>query len=155
MEPEFARREAFLIAGLSRDFDMSDAASAARLLLLWDEFVGKVDQVTNRVGVDLFGMGFAWPASRDGLYNYTTAVQISTLDALPDGWRGRAIEAQEYAVFTHPGGLDTLMHTVRYVFGEWFPAAGLKRADAPDFELYDEAFQRNEGHVQLWVPVLR
>ena len=141
--------------GLSRDFDMSDPADAARIPLLWDEFQHGSDQIRNRVGVDAFGLGFAWPAAKDGLFNYTAAAQVSSLEYIPDGWRGREIAAHEYAVFTHPGTLQDLKTTVDYIWQQWMPSCGLHGAQSPDFEFYDEAFQRNEGHVQIWVPIVR
>jgi AraC family transcriptional regulator len=126
-----------------------------RIPELWDVFVRDVDGVKGRVGRETFGPGFAWPAARDGLFSYTAAVAVSSIEDLPDGWRGRTIDAHEYAVFTHPGTVADMRATVKYIWEEWVPSCGLRTAASPDFELYDDIYQRGEGKVQIWVPIQR
>src|SRR4051812_38281228 len=118
---------------------MSDPASAGGIRQLWDEFQQGSGDIRNRIGMDAFGLGFAWPAARPGLYNYTAAAQVASLDHIPAGWRGRRIDAHDYAVFTHPGKLDTIGRTVDFVFNRWLRQPGVTRASSPDFELYDDS----------------
>jgi AraC family transcriptional regulator len=155
MEPEFRHRDAFMVVGLNRDFDMSQPPADGGIGALWDEFQQGSDQISDRVGMNAYGLGFAWPASRPGLYNYTAAAEVGSLDHIPRGWRGREIDAHEYAVFVHPGTLQDLKETVDFIWQEWMPHCGFRRAHSPDFELYDEAFQRDEGHIEIWVPIHR
>jgi hypothetical protein len=41
-------------------------------------------------------------------------------------------------VFTHRDHISTIRRTVNTIWNHWLPASGLKAADAPNFERYDE-----------------
>src|ERR1700721_3007271 len=45
--------------------------------------------------------------------------------------------------------------TVNTIWNHWLPAAGLKAADAPNFERYDENFNplTGDGGLEIWIPV--
>ena len=54
----------------------------------------------------------------------------------------RDVPAQKYAVFECT--LPTLGETYKYIMEEWQPASGYERADAPDFEVYDDNWAMND-----------
>jgi AraC family transcriptional regulator len=58
-------------------------------------------------------------------------------------------------VFTHAEHISTIRRTVNTIWNHWLPASGLKAADAPFFERYDEKFDpRNpQSAVEIWIPV--
>ena len=49
---------------------------------------------------------------------------------------------QKYAVFECT--LPTIGQTYGYIMEQWQPASGYQRADAPDFEVYDEKWDMND-----------
>ena len=65
------------------------------------------------------------------------------------------IPEQRYAVFTHTEHVSTIRRTVNAIWNQWLPASGLKAADAPNFERYDEKFDpaTGNGGLEIWVPV--
>src|SRR5438105_2014185 len=65
------------------------------------------------------------------------------------------IPEQRYAVFTHSDHVSTIRRTVNTIWNQWLPASGLKAADAPFFERYDENFDplTGNGGLEIWVPV--
>ena len=65
------------------------------------------------------------------------------------------IPEQRYAVFTHRDHISTIRRTVNTIWNHWLPASGLKAADAPNFERYDENFDplTGNGGLEIWVPV--
>ena len=62
---------------------------------------------------------------------------------------------QKYAVFTHRDHISTIRRTVNTIWNHWLPASGLKAADAPNFERYDENFDplTGDGGLEIWMPV--
>jgi AraC family transcriptional regulator len=66
------------------------------------------------------------------------------------------ISEARYAVFTHREHVSTIRRTVNTIWNQWLPASGLKVADAPTFERYDENFDSlgGNGGLESWLPVL-
>ena len=74
---------------------------------------------------------------------------------LPRGFGRIRIPEQRYAVFTHTDHVSSIRRTVNTIWNQWLPASGLKAADAPNFERYDEKFDpaTGNGGFEIWVPV--
>ena len=51
--------------------------------------------------------------------------------------------------------ISTIRRTVNTIWNHWLPASGMKAADAPNFERYDEKFDplTGNGGLEIWVPV--
>jgi AraC family transcriptional regulator len=58
-------------------------------------------------------------------------------------------------VFTHSEHISTIRRTVGTIWNHWLPKSGMKAADAPNFERYDETFDSvtGNGGLEIWVPV--
>jgi AraC family transcriptional regulator len=58
-------------------------------------------------------------------------------------------------VFTHADHISTIRRTVNTIWNRWLPQSGMKVADAPNFERYDERFDASTGvgGLEIWVPV--
>jgi AraC family transcriptional regulator len=56
---------------------------------------------------------------------------------------------------THSGHISGLRATWDAIWNQWLPASGLETADTPDFELYDERFDRATGlgAIEIWFPI--
>ena len=62
------------------------------------------------------------------------------------------IPEQRYAVFTHRDHISTIRRTINTIWNHWLPASGMKAADAPNFERYDENFDplTGNGGLEIW-----
>ena len=51
--------------------------------------------------------------------------------------------------------ISTIRRTVNTIWNHWLPASGMKAADAPNFERYDEKFDplTGNGGLEIWIPV--
>src|SRR6266568_4454648 len=60
-----------------------------------------------------------------------------------------------YGVCCHADHISTIRRTVNTIWNHWLPASGLKAADAPNFERYDENFDplTGNGGLEIWIPV--
>ena len=90
-----------------------------------------------------------------GNFDYIAGVEVSDFSDLPREFAGVRIPGQKYAVFTHRDHISTIRRTVNTIWNQWLPASGLKVADAPNFERYDENFDplSGNGGLEIWVPV--
>ena len=90
-----------------------------------------------------------------GNFDYIAGVEVSDFSDLPRPFSRVRIPEQRYAVFTHRDHISTIRHAINTIWNHWLPASGLKVADAPTFERYDEHFDpiTGNGGFEIWVPV--
>ena len=86
---------------------------------------------------------------------YMCAVEVQSFDGLPKELGRMRVPAVRYAVFLHEGNVASIQSTWRQIFERWLPSSGMRSANTPDFEVYDERFagESGEGGVELWLGV--
>ena len=90
-----------------------------------------------------------------GNFDYIAGVEVADFSDLPREFGRVRIPEQRYAVFTHAEHISTIRRTVNTIWNHWLPASGMKVADAPNFERYDEKFDpaTGNGGLEIWIPV--
>jgi AraC family transcriptional regulator len=149
-EPRFARRNAFLVAGLSVRYDYETCG--AGIPAQWQRFAPYIGNVPGQVGTEAYGVRYN---SDDSGLDYVCGVEVGDFSQLrPDLSRVR-VPANRYAVFTHSGHVSAIRSTWYAIWNKWLPKSGHQLADAPDFERYDSRFDARSGagDVEIWVPV--
>ena len=88
-------------------------------------------------------------------FNYYAGVEVEKGSVPPKGMELLYIPAQNYAVFTHRGGIKDLSLTNQYIWGTWLPQSGHELAPASDLEVYPAAFRPDviESELELWIPL--
>ena len=155
MEPRIIEDAGFKVIGVSEEFDQDTTAGIPKL---WQRFCPQ--NVPHMIGCRSFGICEPKDeASGGGQFIYTAAVEVSSIDDVPQGMVGKQIPAQKYAVFTYriipedmQGGLKA---TLRFIWGTWLPRSDFRSANAPDFELYDDRFDATKmaGEFDIYIPV--
>ena len=148
--PEIRDRHAFIIAGLSRDYDME---TRVEIPSLWQRFAPMIGSVPGQVGATTYGVCITTDPPGEQ-FTYIAAVEVESATGLRD-FATYEIPAARYAVFTHVGSLDGLDQTMDYIFGTYMPESGYRPTGTPDFELYDERFNPDsrDGELEIWVPI--
>jgi predicted transcriptional regulator YdeE/DNA-binding transcriptional MerR regulator len=144
MEPRIVTKEAFTVVGIPFEGPVSsgpyeDGENNNEIGKAWDVFNSRAGEIKHWSGPAI-GLCFGMPDS-EGPW-YIAGAQVSQVDAVPPGMMARDVPAQKYAVFECT--LPTLSQTYRYIMEQWQPASGYERADAPDFEVYDEKWDMND-----------
>ena len=88
-------------------------------------------------------------------FTYMAAVEVSTLEQIPENMIGREIPRAKYAIFTARGPVtQAVQDMTRYIYGEWVSKSEYSLAESPDFELYDERFNDSDDcEVDIYVPI--
>ncbi len=148
--PRFVTGKAFLVAGLGERFDHENGAGIPGL---WQRYHLSVDRIPNRVGQVAYGV--CCNGDDSGNFDYIAGVEVADFSDLPREFARVRIPAQRYAVFTHTEHISTIRRSVNTIWNHWLPASGLKVADAPNFERYDEKFDHTTGNggFEIWVPI--
>jgi len=148
--PRFTTGKALLVAGVGDRFSHENGAGIPGL---WQRFHLSVAHIPSRVGQLAYGV--CCNGDDAGNFDYVAGVEVADFSDLPREFARVRIPEQKYAVFTHAEHISTIRRTVNTIWNHWLPASGMKAADAPSFERYDEKFDpaTGNGGLEIWVPV--
>ncbi|MDA9421996.1 MULTISPECIES: AraC family transcriptional regulator [Bradyrhizobium] len=148
--PRFETAKAFLVAGPAERVSCDNGAMIPGL---WQRFHQEVADIPARVGNVAYGV--CCNGDDAGNFDYIAGVEVADFSDLPRRFARIRISEQRYAVFTHTEHVASIRRTVNTIWNQWLPASGLKAADAPNFERYDERFDpaTGNGGFEIWLPV--
>jgi len=149
--PRFATGKALLVAGIGERCNHDNGG--AGIPSQWQRFHREVADIPDRVGKVAYGV--CCNGDDSGNFDYIAGVEVADFSDLPREFSRVRIPEAKYAVFTHTDHISTIRRTVNTIWNHWLPASGLKVADAPNFERYDEKFDplTGNGGLEIWVPV--
>jgi AraC family transcriptional regulator len=147
----FETGKPFLVAGIGERYTCESGGLA--IPGQWHRFHQAVDDIPARIGKVAYGV--CCNGDDAGNFDYIAGVEVRDFSDLPREFARVRIPEQRYAVFTHADHVSTIRRTVNTIWNHWLPASGLKAADAPNFERYDENFDplTGNGGLEIWVPV--
>ena len=149
--PRFETGKPLLVAGIAERCTHENGG--AGIPNLWQQFHQTVDHIPARIGKVAYGV--CCNGDDAGNFDYVAGVEVADFSDLPREFARVRIPEQKYAVFTHAEHISTIRRTVNTIWNHWLPASGMKAADAPSFERYDEKFDpaTGNGGLEIWVPV--
>lgn len=144
MEPRIVAKEAFVVVGIPFKGQISsgpyeDGENNNEIGKAWDEFNARANEIE---GWNAPAIGLCFGMPNDVEPWYIAGAEVATAGRVPEGMVARAVPAEKYAVFECT--LPTLGETYKYIMEEWQPASGYERAEAPDFEVYDDNWAMND-----------
>jgi AraC family transcriptional regulator len=150
--PRFATAKTLLVAGVGERYNFCDNGGA-NIPNQWQLFHQKVGEIPERVGNVAYGV--CCNGDDSGNFDYIAGVEVADFSDLPREFSRVRIPEQRYVVFTHAEHISTIRRTVGAIWNQWLPQSGLRVADAPNFERYDEKFDSATGNggLEIWVPV--
>jgi len=148
--PRFETSKPLLIAGIGERCTHENGG--AGIPNQWEQFHHKVDAIPARIGKVAYGVCCN---GDDTGFDYIAGVEVADFSDLPREFARVRIPEAKYAVFTHADHISTIRRTVYTIWNHWLPASGMKAADAPNFERYDENFDpaTGNGGLEIWIPV--
>jgi AraC family transcriptional regulator len=148
--PRFTTGKPLLVAGISERYSSDNGAGIPGQ---WQRFHQSVGNIPDRIGKVAYGV--CCNGDDAGNFDYIAGVEVSDYTDLPREFSRVRIPEQRYAVFAHRDHISTIRRTINTIWNHWLPASGLKAADAPSFERYDENFDSSTGSggLEIWVPV--
>jgi len=148
--PRFTSRDAFLVFGLSQHYR---AGANAAIPSQWNRFGPHIAHIPHAVPGVSFGIVYNVDASND--FDYLCGVEVTTFPDEPTEFARLRIAAARYAVFEHREHISSIQATFTAIWERGLAEAGVKAADAPMFERYDERFdpRTGMGGLEIWVPI--
>jgi AraC family transcriptional regulator len=150
--PRFVTSKPLLVAGLGERITHENGG--AGIPNQWQRFHQAVAGIPGRIGQIAYGV--CCNGDDAGNFDYIAGVEVTDFSDLPREFSRVRIPEQKYAVFTHGDHVSAIRRTVNTIWNQWLPTSGLKAADAPNFERYDEKFDpmTGNGGFEIWIPVL-
>ena len=148
--PRFETSKPLLIAGLGERYTWETGAAIPGQ---WQRFHQSVSNLPGRIGQVAYGV--CCNGDDAGNFDYIAGVEVPDFSDLPREFSRVRIPEQKYAVFAHGDHISTIRRTINTIWNQWLPASGMKAADAPSFERYDENFDplTGNGGFEIWMPV--
>ena len=150
----FVKSGSMLFAGLRKYFRFEDRGG---IPMVWHAFGAYQERIPSVIPGAAFGLCLGPADANDDCgFDYAPAVQVSSLDALPEGLSGIRVEGREWAVFHHREHVSSVGSTCA-VAGEWLAQSG--RAPPPGpmemIERYGSEFDPRTGlgGCEVWIPV--
>jgi AraC family transcriptional regulator len=148
--PRFETSKPLLVAGIGERYSCDGSAAIPGQ---WLRFHRSVDGIPARIGKVAYGV--CCNGDDSGNFDYIAGVEVADFSDLPREFARVRIPEAKYAVFTHAEHISTIRRTVNTIWNHWLPVSGMKAADAPNFERYDENFDPRTGNggLEIWIPV--
>lgn len=149
-KPRITTHGAFLAFGLSQHYQ---AGAKAGIPSQWTRFAPHIGHIQHEVPGVSFGIVYNVDASND--FDYLCAVEVTAFPDGPPEFARLRIAAGTYAVFEHRGHISSIQGTFTAIWERGLAEAGVKAADAPMFERYDQQFDPRTGlgGLEIWVPI--
>jgi len=126
---------------------------------LWRSFMLERKNISNPLNTDLVSMAVYSPNHFSDFqptkeFERWAAVEVSDLDAVPDGMETFILPGGLYAVF-HYKGLHTDASIFQYIFGTWLPASDYCLDNRPHLEILGEKYKNNDpdSEEDIWIPI--
>jgi len=148
--PRIVAHPAMTLVGMSEHYQ---AGANAGIPSQWSRFGPLIGHITNELPDVSYGVVYHVDASNS--FDYLCGVQVSAIADIPDGCVELRLPATSYAVFVHTGHIATIQATFAAIWERGLAEAGVKAADAPVFERYDDRFDPRTGlgGFEIWVPI--
>jgi len=126
---------------------------------LWGQFAPRIREVQKRVSEDKISLQ-VYPADYYQNFNPANpfvkwaAVEVSTLDHIPEGMKSFLLEGGLYAVFDYKGS-SADPSIFQYIFSQWIPSSPYSVDDRPHFEVLGVKYKNNdpESEEEIWIPI--
>lgn len=156
MKPEIITKESFTLMGV----EGKTSKNNVRVAGIWQQLFALVPSIPGQKhrGV-MYGVGeYMDPAefTDNTDFTYFAGVEVEPGTELSDGFSLKVFPERQWAVFTHKGGVDTLMETFNYIYGPWALKTKEKILEADDMEYYDSRFNPadpEKSEIDIYIPI--
>jgi AraC family transcriptional regulator len=145
LEPEiYEQPELYLVGMCTRFFGIDSEKNnmANKLAQLWDAFLPRLDDISNRILDGCYGV-VRQPAANSDEIEYWAVAPVAQIDVLPRGLLSLRVPAARYARFAHKGFVSNVNMTVNYIYSSWLLRSGLRHTYGCDLEFYGSEYEAN------------
>jgi AraC family transcriptional regulator len=157
-DPQIVDQPELRLVGMKTTFYSVDSEKnnlADKLPKLWGEFLPRLGDVPNRIGIGGYGVIQQTPARTDEL-EYWAAVPVTHLEgSLPKGLLDLRVPSARYARFAHRGQVAAINMTVNYIYSSWLLRSNMRHTYGCDLEFYGDEYipDSDQSVIYYAIPV--
>jgi AraC family transcriptional regulator len=127
---------------------------------LWRQFMPRRKEIINAMSSDLFSIqvfddSFSFKNFDPNTpFQKWAAVEVSSLDFVPNEMETYSLAGGLYAVFNYKG-LSSDPQIFQYIYGVWIHASDYELDQRPHFEVLGENYKNNDpnSEEEIWIPI--
>ena len=128
---------------------------------LWKAFMPRRNEIPNKFSPGYYSVQI-FPESLDFkdfnenvLFEKWAAIEVSDLNAVPEGMESHTLGGGKYAVFIHKGAAHTFPKTYQYIYGVWLPKSDFELDKREHFEFMGADYRPDDDNAEeeVWVPI--
>ncbi|MCF8255904.1 MAG: GyrI-like domain-containing protein [Bacteroidia bacterium] len=129
--------------------------------VLWQSFGPLIASIKNRVEPNLFsmqdfeGIDVAKDLTFETMFKKWAAVEVTSIENIPDGLESIELKGGLYVVFLYKGGPAGAAAAFQYIFQTWVPQSKYVLDDRIHFELIGPKYKNNseDSEEEIWIPI--
>jgi AraC family transcriptional regulator len=124
------------------------------IIALWKRFMPQKIKIKNSVNDELIAMQvYSDFSTLKKSFDIWACVEVSSLEALPEGMTGYTIPEGAYAVFLHKG--TNAAATYHQIMSQWLPNSSFEIDDRPHFQVMGEMYKNGspDSEEDFYVPI--
>jgi AraC family transcriptional regulator len=130
---------------------------------LWQEFMPRLKEIPNRIGVELYSVevfdniSFFKDFNTETEFMKWAAVRVTDLNQIPSGMNSLTIPEGIYAVFLYKGKPSKAAGTFDFIFNTWLPDSPYTIDSRPHLAVMGENYkgEHPDSEEELWIPVMK
>ena len=145
--------EKFYVIGISIRTTNKDGQSAKDIETLWGRFWGEEIQkkIPNKLNNDIYAVYTDYETDFTGPYTTIVGARVSSLETIPDGFVGIAIEKGAYKKFVSKGKMPEAVYNT---WLEIWQSKSLNRAYKADFTIHGKKYYDGDNaEVETYLSV--
>lgn len=159
LQPRIERIESRQVMGMKVYMNLANHKTQE----LWRGFMPRRHEIEHLKGSELVSMAVYDPELDFRQFTPLTffdkwaAVEVTTVDKVPDGMETYTIPGGLYAVFLYKGLPQNFRETFDFIFKVWLPASAYTvDMQRPHFEIMGEKYNNTspDSEEDIWIPVL-
>ena len=161
MEPRIVEITDRFLLGMNVQTSMSESSKS--LPKLWGGFKARVNEIKHIKNSDFYSVSVLpdddsfsidqWTANLS--FEKWAAVEVGSIESIPEGMGELILPGGEYAVFIHRGPASTFRETFIHIFFRWLPSSIYERDNKPNFEILGANYRPDDPNAEeeVWVPI--
>ena len=127
---------------------------------LWRKFMPSRKEIKNSISTELYSVEVYPPQFFENFSNEVefekwAAIEVTSLDKLPNEMESLILPTGLYAVFIHKGPASSGPKTYQYIFETWIPSSEYQLDNRPHFALMGDKYKNEDpdSEEEIWIPV--
>ncbi len=151
MSPKFIQSSEKKVIGMQSTMRQNQYGN---IVALWKRFMPQKNKIQNIINDELIAMqvysNFNTP---ENSFKIWACVEVSSLEAIPEGMTGFTIPEGKYAIFLHKG-MDASA-TYQRIMSQWLSNSGFEIDDRPHFQVMGKTYKNGslDSEEDFYVPI--